>query len=155
QLSWLSGNTSLISFTIGGNENGFPDGMQYRAPRHLIGDPTCQQKIGTYVYFDILRISSTDPTDKYNLPPLFASIKAATPATTRVLVVGYPRLFPVTPPMTCGTGVPTRFFQQSDMVWINSEIAKLNIDLKLAATRAGFVFVSTYNAFQGHELCTP
>jgi hypothetical protein len=40
------------------------------------------------------------------------------------------------------------------MLWMNSEISKMDGTIQAAAKAAKVTYVSAYNVFNGHELCT-
>jgi hypothetical protein len=126
--------------------------MAFCATRGL-GDPTCKSRFEKEVTADLRRLGSKNPTSRNTFASLFRSIERAAPDAT-IAVMGYPRLFPKAPPKNCGTGVPTRNFLKSDMVWLNRVGAKLDKLIMAAARTEGFVYVDLYDAFNGHELCT-
>jgi lysophospholipase L1-like esterase len=68
----------------------------------------------------------------------------------RVVVVGYPRLFPADHGVTRGCG----WLESHERSVMNDLTQRLNGKLRLAAQRAGVEFVATWNALSGHELCT-
>ncbi|HUS26642.1 MAG TPA: GDSL-type esterase/lipase family protein [Nevskiaceae bacterium] len=153
QLSWLDKETELVTFTIGGNNLGFKEVIQYCATRHLAGDPTCQQKYGKMIDQRLKTLASTNPKAEDALPALYQAVKKTAPNAT-ILAEGYTRIFPVNPPKTCATGLPSRNFGRTDMLWLNAQTEKLNAVIKKAATARGIVYVDNSNAFRGHELCT-
>ena len=155
QLHWLDGKTGLVTLTIGGNDLRFRDVMKYCAWRRLDVDPSCQSAFSQTVENNLNRISNTNPRNQDTLASLFRSIKAGAKNIKKVLIVGYPRLFPTSPPATCGTGILGRLFERSDMLWLNRQAVTLDTALRHAADAAGFEFVDTYGAFDGFELCTP
>jgi hypothetical protein len=63
-------------------------------------------------------------------------------------------LFASDPTVSCATGVAYNRFQPSDMIWLNDVAAKLDATIATAAQDAGVTYVSDYNAFAGHELCS-
>jgi len=152
QLSWLDDDTELVTLSIGGNDVGFAEVMKYCATRRL-DDPSCQAKFGKAVDRDLAEIASTNPKDKNTLLSLYRAIRLAAPHA-RVLVLGYPRLFPLSPPARCETGVPARFFEQFDMVWLNGVATSLDQAVREIAESVGFTYVDLYAAFSDHELCT-
>src|ERR1700719_1936159 len=90
---------------IGGNDVDFHDVLQYCATRSDIGSQTCKAKFNQIVNSNIAAISSTDPNNSNTLAYLYKLINKYAPHA-KVLVVGYPRLFPVKPPLFCLTGAP-------------------------------------------------
>ncbi len=162
QRNWLNTVTTLVTLTIGGNDAGFPDVMEYCA-RRTIYEKLCQKKFQDDVTKAIDRISSPKSDQEHSLPKLFAEIRRRSP-NAKVLVVGYPRLFPKIPPVVCLTGAPDhRFplpasqlsiFVKSDMEWMNEMAKQLDYTIATAAANAGFTYIDNYNAMDGHELCT-
>ncbi|MBL7487172.1 SGNH/GDSL hydrolase family protein [Frankia sp. AgB1.9] len=160
QLAWLTTDTKLVTLSIGGNNASFADVMDYCVKR-LVLERTCQSVWAGAVDSEINNLSIGTGRATDNLPDLYASIRQKAPAA-EVLVLGYPRFFPANPPQLCSTttGLPaspapaTFQFARSDMIWINSEIAKLDGVIAQAATKAGFRYVDTFGAFSGHEICS-
>lgn len=167
QLSWLNSHTRLVTLTVGGNDVDFHDVLQYCATRPDVGSKTCEAKFDQIVNSEIAAISSTDPNNSNTLAYLYKLIKKDAP-NAKVLVVGYPRLFPKKPPPFCLTGVPQTsgldigrpaFFIRSDMDWFNREGSILDTAIeritKYEKKNGGdFTYVNTYDALNGHELCT-
>lgn len=84
------------------------------------------------------------------LPPVFARIKAAVNSETRVVVVGYPRIFPTTQAKTVKCG----WLEPHERKTLNRLGSRLDSIEKAAAEQAGVEFISVLNALDGHELCT-
>jgi lysophospholipase L1-like esterase len=152
QLSWLNDATGLVTLTIGGNNVDFHNVMEYCAHRRA-GDKTCQQKFGKIVNADLAALSSDKTTGDSTLAAVFSRVRREAPYA-KILVIGYPRLFPTSPPKGCDTGLFGFTFLQSDIRWINSEELKLDNEIEATAKRFGLTYVDTFNAFQGHEICT-
>jgi lysophospholipase L1-like esterase len=151
QLDSLNGAASsvgLVTFTIGGNDALFGQVMQYCATRKA-EQPSCQEHSEKAVNAALATIQP-------KLTTLYQQVKAKPSLATnaQVLVLGYPRFFPATPPASCATGDPFHTFQQPDMTWINSVIKEFDGKVAAAATAAGITYVDGYSAFAGHELCT-
>lgn len=156
QLDWLTKDTTLTTLTVGGNNAKFADVMDYCAKRFAF-ERSCRQVWAGAVNSAITNMSIGTGHAQDNLPDLYAAIRGAAP-NAKVLVLGYPRFFPNTPPISCRTGVPSPSvlqprFTRSDMKWINAEVASLNRVIQQKAAAAGLIYVDTYNAFEGHELC--
>ncbi len=77
----------------------------------------------------------------------------------KVMVIGYPRLFPPDPPAGCSTGLGTSLGPDT-MRWLNTVVDKLNTTVATAARNADAAFVDTTfileDAERGysHGLCT-
>ncbi len=155
QLSWLTGAKrpiSLVTLTIGGNNAYFAQAMEYCALLDLFVGYSCQSVWAKDVNSAIRKLG--DIHSSISLVKLYRKIKADAGASAKVLVLGYPRLFPARPPGSCATGVLYNTFGHSDMLWLNHEAASMDATIAKAAREAGVTYVSDYNAFAGHELCT-
>jgi lysophospholipase L1-like esterase len=152
QLSWLNSQTGLVTLTIGGNNADFKDVMESCVIAEVTG-VSCQSLWNSKVNAAINLMGTNRSNNPESLVQLYQKIKAKAP-NAKILVVGYPRLFPANPPGSCATGVPGLYFSQSDMSWVNSEIQKLDGVIKAAAVSGGVSYVDTYSVFSGHELCT-
>ena len=100
-----------------------------------------------------LKVLAENNNTTYNLRRLYRDLRKNAP-NAKILVVGYPRFFPTTPPGLCNTRGPGPELTRADMSWINSKIAKANGVIASAAVATGVTFVDVANAFSGHELCT-
>lgn len=78
---------------------------------------------------------------------LYRTIKAAAPEA-RLLVLGYPDLFPRTPTGNCSG------FSATSQRWFNTQEQVLNSLIRTAASQTGAEFVSTYGSFAGHNICS-
>ncbi len=154
QRSWLRPSVDLVSVSVGQNDIGFAALMKYCAARAKKA-ASCQSHSKKTVDAAITALGSTDPATKGNLFSAYVALKTAAPAATLV-VVGYPRPFPLDLPASCPTGLSGKVFTRGDMAWINTEIGRLNTAVAGAAVRAGLrvTYVDTTDAFAGHELCT-
>jgi hypothetical protein len=153
QLSHLNGSTQLITLTVGGNNAFFADVLDYCSKKGLL-QASCQSVYEGSVDSAIHNMAIGTGSSEDDLPDLYAAIRRKAP-NAKVLVLGYPHFFPAKRFTHCGTGVPSRMFAPSDMVWINYEVDSLNSVVRQSATRAGFTYVDVSDAFKGHELCTP
>jgi hypothetical protein len=151
QLDWVDSRSKIVTLTIGGNNVKFPEVMNYCATR--LNFESCEKFYGGSVDGSIANLAKSAGGRVHdNLPDLFGAIKAKAPSA-KVIVLGYPRLFPEKVKSNCNIAVGWAFLA-SDMNWINGETVKLNQVTRAAATNAGFQFVDVYNALKGHELCT-
>jgi hypothetical protein len=148
QLNWLNSSTTLVTLTIGGNNADFVPVMTTCVLSHY-----CQLIWQREVNHAISVMGNDSASNPGSLMRLFVTIRHRAPHA-RVLVVGYPRLFPEHPPLLCATGFPDHYFVRFQMDWINTEIRSMDNTLRAAAQSAGVKYVSTYDAFNGHELCT-
>jgi len=165
QLDHLDDNTRLVTLSIGGNNIGFADiikacyidavvngyfGLSHDFVAHCAGeqDKIVQPKIGA-----LEALPSTSSLDI-----LFSSIRAKA-RNARILVLGYPRLFPLNldSASSCQVyGLPAPFILgYDDQFWMNSIVAELDNVIRRAAEAHGLEYVeASYSAFNGHELCT-
>jgi hypothetical protein len=105
-----------------------------------------------------------DPSSSISLFQAYKAI-AMQASNATIIVMGYPRFFPVHPPLFCYTGANLGplffFFFRPQMDWINSEISSMDNTIANAVTAVraqGYTNVhyvnGSYDAFTGHEMCT-
>ena len=111
--------------------------------------------------------TSTERFAIEDLPKVYAAIKHEAPKA-RIMVLGYPRLFPkgyrnpsgdpTKPESDCVfrvLGIAAGSIDPADINWMNDITHELNEAIKASATAAGVEYVDTYDAFAGHEQCSP
>jgi lysophospholipase L1-like esterase len=152
QLTWVDHLTDLVTISIGGNDLGFAD-VLWQCVRLIRTDP-CQDDVRddgrTWDQFINDQIAQLEmPGGANNLADVYRSIKAKAATGARVLVIGYPRLFPDHWPDWCQSIHPL------DLPWLNQKTADLNAAIQRQASAAGAEYVDTFNVFGGQELCTP
>ena len=134
QIPALSSSTTLVSITVGGNDENFSSVMQ---DCNLKGTTTCVNEIN---------VAKADATA--NLPGKLAgvynAIKAKAP-NAHVVVLGYPDFYDLA--NNC-IGL-----SQDSRTAIDSGIDLLDSITKTAASKAGFTFGDVRSAFDGHEIC--
>jgi lysophospholipase L1-like esterase len=135
QLSSLSSSTTLVSFTIGGNDAGFASIMETCI---LSSTSTCESDIASAE----ASINATLPGE---LATLLADVHAAAPAA-RVVVLGYPDFYDLSPSICIG-------LSRGDHQAIDAGINDLDGILASAASSGGAVFADPRTEFSGHELC--
>ncbi|NHA67325.1 SGNH/GDSL hydrolase family protein [Phycicoccus flavus] len=155
QLDALDEHTSLVTFSVGGNDVGFAevltecvtatavsfyDGVSGAPPTSCRGSQAARDAAG--------RI----PLTQARLTQLLQDIRERAP-NARVVVVGYPRFFPADPSST------TSMIQPGDQRWINEQVGVLDDALRQAVldaggADAGFEFVDPRDAFEGCEIGT-
>jgi lysophospholipase L1-like esterase len=136
QLSPLSSSTTLVSFTIGGNDAGFASIMETCV---LSSTSTCESDISKAE-------SSVNATLPGELNTLIGDIKAHAP-NAKVIVVGYPHFYDLSVPVCIG-------LSSGDHRAIDAGIDDLDGLLSTAAAHNGATFADPRPAFSGHELCT-
>ena len=86
-----------------------------------------------------------------DLDNLYRSIRQAVAAEARVLVLGYPQLFPDDPGGVCLDG---GFINEGERRWLNEKATQLNGVIRANAGEVpGVEFVDVSAAFTGHEIC--
>lgn len=152
QLSYLENlpakSVGLVTLTIGGNDAGFGQVMEYCAERKPTQE-SCQEHSQAEVNDIILKQLAL------NLFALYEQIKSepSLAPNAQILVLGYPQFFPAGQATSCSTGFLSYEFQPSDMAWIDSAIKLVDNDIQASANAAGLTYVDTSNAFAGHQLC--
>jgi lysophospholipase L1-like esterase len=160
QLHWLGGalgtHASLVTLTIGGNNAHFAKAMEacYLNTVGLNLIP-CQTEWNGAVNGAITTMGTNSPGSKESLTQLYEHVAAQAPNAT-ILVVGYPRFFPASPPLFCGTGALGSQFERPQMQWINNEERSMDNTIARAVRETldpNVRYVETYEAFRGHERC--
>ncbi|MGW7541146.1 SGNH/GDSL hydrolase family protein [Streptomyces sp. NPDC054770] len=150
QFSALRRSTKLVTLSIGGNDIGFtsiitncavlgatdPAGAPCKASYDADGTDGVQEAI-----------AQTAP----KVAKVLRGIRKRAPHA-RVLVVGYPDLFPADGG-ACTS--PTAPFAAGDFSWMRDGELALNAMLARQARRAGAQYVDTYTPTIGHDLCAP
>jgi lysophospholipase L1-like esterase len=134
QLSALSSATSLVSLTIGGNDENFSSIME---DCNLDGTDTC-----------VSEVDAAEADANANLPgrldTLFDDISSDAPSA-EVVVLDYPEFYDLS--QDC-VGL-----SQDSRTAIDGGIDTLDGLLQSAAARHGFTFADVRGAFSGHEIC--
>jgi lysophospholipase L1-like esterase len=134
QVLKLSTSTTLVSLTIGGNDEGFASIME---DCNLRGTSTC-----------VREISAAETDAGTNLPgklaQMFAAIAGHAP-NARVVLLGYPRFYDL--------GHNCIGLSQTSRTKIDEGIDVLNAVLAQSAANACVTFADVGNAFDGHEIC--
>lgn len=137
QLGALSGTTSLVTITIGGNDAGFSEVMLSCALYYF----TCQSSI-----------EEADSFIEETLPGLLNTTysdisERATNA--HIVVLGYPRLF-TAEGTTCNFNLLTSGHEKE----LNESANLLDGVIKKRAVAHGFTYVDPREAFAPHEICS-
>jgi lysophospholipase L1-like esterase len=137
QLGTLSGSTSLVTITIGGNDAGFSNVIINCA----------------LVYFTCgSAISEADEFIRKKLPGLlettYKDIRAKA-TSAKVVVLGYPKLF-TKEGKTCNVN----FLTSGNEKRMNESAELLDGVIKGRAEAAKFTFVNPTSAFEPHEVCS-
>jgi lysophospholipase L1-like esterase len=143
QLTRISGDPDLITITIGGNDVGFAEVLRYC----ILGscDRHYNKPSGDVLDGRISKVANV-------LPGLYRRIRARAPRA-RILVVGYPRIFPLNVPggevRNCAAW---ELISPREVAYLNEKASSLNGAIDRAASQAGVDFVDISDAFKGREL---
>ncbi|MFL1431353.1 MULTISPECIES: SGNH/GDSL hydrolase family protein [unclassified Nocardiopsis] len=149
QIERVTAHTSLVTLGIGGNDLGFIPVLR----TCIVRMPLLESSVCTEQEEDIdKRMNRFEET----LATVIAEIRDRAP-DARVLVLGYPRLFPEEPPGMYYT------LTVKDQLWLNGIAERFNERIRDAVYRAdgevygsraaGSVeYVNTFSAFTGHEV---
>jgi lysophospholipase L1-like esterase len=136
QLSALSGSTTLVSITVGGNDVGFSSVMETCV---LESTSSCVSAVSTAES----EVATQLPGE---LNSVLGDIRAAAPAA-KVVVLGYPELYDLSRSSSC-IGLST-----TDRTDLNQAADQLDSAVQAAAQRFGDVYVDVRPYFAGHEIC--
>lgn len=150
QLDVLGADTTLVSVGIGGNDqNLFGNvlaGCSATAIEVLAGSTApCKQRYGTKFSADIAAIGTA-------VRGALSQVRKEAP-NARVVVVGYPALFPSTTAgqLACvAAGIP---FTPEDVEFLDGVERALNATLAEQADAVGVEFLDTYTPSVGHDMC--
>jgi hypothetical protein len=110
-----------------------------------IADPNCvahyRRPEGDRLEADIARVGA-------QLPEVYAQIRDAAPAA-RLVVLGYPRLFPDDLSRNCAAWEQ---ISQPEASYLNEKTRSLNAAIQAAALSSGVDFIDVTEAFDGLEL---
>lgn len=150
QLDALGPGTTLVTLSVGGNDAGFSDVLT-----------TCVVKVplSAACRAQNAAVTAKLPRIGTDVTALLGEINRRSPAA-RIILVGYPRLFPEGPSASAAT------IGTTDQRWLNAVDRRLDDTLRAAARGVdqrinrdqgpGTVeFVDAYTAFAGHEIGTP
>src|SRR6185437_1003930 len=146
QLNALASDDSVVMLTLSGDDIGFGatlDTCMELSVTGLFGSP-CERHF-TSGGTDQLAARVTAETEK--ITTVLATIRARAPRA-RILVVGYPDLFPQRG--GCWPVVP---ITNGDVAYLRSTELLLNAMLASDAMAAGATFVDTYTPTIGHDIC--
>ncbi|GAA1154834.1 lysophospholipase L1-like esterase [Kitasatospora gansuensis] len=145
QLDALSAGTKLVTVGIGGNDVGFLDVLSRCAMAGLTGSG-CRKTFESADGTD--QVSRRITTAGEKLGAVLAETGRRAPAA-KVLVVGYPALFPADPAGCAKT--LGRAAAAADVSYLTRKAEELNAELKRRAAAAGAKYVDTTVA--GHDMC--
>lgn len=146
QLKWVTRSTRLVTLTVGWSDAGLPAaiaGCERKASR-------CQARWSRAVGAGIAALGRR--SGPRSLSRLYRRIRAKAPGA-KVVVLGYPQVFPSPAPRSCSFGRHRRL-SSAAMTWLDSEVARLDAAIAAAALAAHVSYVDAWQAFAGHEACT-
>ena len=136
QVSALSGSTTLVSITIGGNDAGFSTVMETCV---LSPTSTCLSAVATAKDFVVHKLPNL-------LTNTLQAIHAHAP-NARIVLLGYPELYDLSTSGTC-VGLSTR-----DRTALNDGADALDNALAAAAAANKAVWADVRGQFAHHEIC--
>lgn len=137
QLGTLSGSTTHVTLTVGGNDAGFSKVITTCAQPYWASD--CNGAIDDAQSF----IRNSLPS---RLNPLYRAVRTKAP-NAKIVIVGYPRLFNGE---DCNAGT---FFSPAEETRLNATADLLDTTIRGRASAYGFSFVDPRTAFTGHAIC--
>jgi lysophospholipase L1-like esterase len=139
QIAALEPTTDLVTITIGGNDAGFGPVLQTCTAAE--SDRTCFAAVDAAEAFErtVLR-------DR--LARTYAAIRAAAPQA-HVIVLGYPRLFELTP--SCADPLAPNLTRRSKL---NEGADVLNSVIRSVSQQHGLSFTDMRDRFAGHGVCS-
>ncbi len=137
QLGTLSGTTTHVTLTVGGNDAGFSRVITTCAQPFWASD--CGGAIDQAQSY----IKNSLPA---RLDSLYRAVRTKAPGAT-VVIVGYPRLFNGE---DCNAGT---YFSPAEETRLNSTADLLDTTVRGRASAAGFAFVDPRSSFTGHAIC--
>lgn len=136
QFDAITKDTTLVTFSIGGNDMGFGDVLQ----DCVVDGATCEEKNEAEFQRKLVSLKPV-------LILRYADAKKRASDDARIIVVGYPHLFPDEP----SNSYRNLLFAQ-DQVWMNGKGDQLNEMIAAAAREAGVEFIDPTDAFNGHGI---
>ena len=154
QLDHLNASTSLVTFSIGGNDAGFSTLFSKCITAAPFTTCSGNKEVSEQVDGAISALAGkTTRAGITSYDTLVADIAARAPGAT-VVAVGYPRMFT---PQGAGQILPVpgrcEGVTKVDQRWINAKTNEINAAAKAAAQRHGYRFADPSGSFAGHELC--
>lgn len=129
----------LVTLSIGGNDVGFVEVLR-RCVTALRRCDTIYRKGGA----DDLEQRISKLADR--LPDVYRQVLAAAPGA-RLVVVGYPRIFPSRPGL-----INCAWMAGAELRYLNGKAESLNAAIQRAAARAGVSYIDVSSALEDHEL---
>ena len=128
---------TLVTVTIGGNDVGF---------KTILGSCRFYPRCLTNLPSNLATVDLVASQLRFNLLP---AIQKAAPAA-KIVVVGYPRLFPASKYSNVNCG----WLTETKRIALNTLDGHMDSTYKAQVGKFGATYVSTYDSLAGHELCT-
>jgi lysophospholipase L1-like esterase len=138
QISAVGAATDLVTITIGGNDAGFAPVLQTCTVAE--SDRTCLAAVDEAEVFELFVLPA-------RLARTYAAVRGAAPHA-RVVVLGYPRLFELTP--SCDPQLPNLARRRK----LNEGADVLNNVIGTVSKLYGLSFTDVRDRFAGHGLCS-
>ena len=154
QLDHLNSSTSLVTFSIGGNDAGFSTLFSKCVTAAPFTTCSGNKEVSEQVDGAIDALAGkTTRAGITSYDTIMTDIAARAPGAT-VVAVGYPRMFT---PRGAGQILPVpgrcEGVTKVDQRWINAKTNEINAAASAAAQRHGHRFTDPSASFAGHELC--
>jgi PKD repeat protein/lysophospholipase L1-like esterase len=150
QAKWASG-AGLVTLSIGGNDLGFVDVLKgciatYVIQARIPFPAPCKIVAGPMVESNLRQLETT-------LPGELEKLHKREAGNGRLILVGYPQIFPATKPFPAN--LPCQLIHPSDISWMHDMVTHANQALLRIANRAGVEFVdpNADGAFDGRDVC--
>ncbi|MGW4599844.1 SGNH/GDSL hydrolase family protein [Streptomyces sp. NPDC004457] len=150
QLDAVHRGTDLVTVTVGGNDIGFSTVLGTCA-QLTAADPAGTPCRTHFAGTGVDRISDAIARTGPKVAQVLRGIHKRAPHA-RVLVVGYPDLFPDDGVGCTSKTVP---LAMGDFAWLRDKEKELNAMLARQARTSGARYVNTYAPTVGHDLCKP
>jgi len=148
QLNALAPDDALVLVTLGGDDLGFSSVLD-ECMKLSFTDPWGSPCQAHYTSGGTDQLAALIKAEAPKMATLLTEIAARAPQA-RIVLVGYPDLFPLSG--GCWPGVP---ITDGDIAYLRGLEIKLNAMLAAAAKPAGATFVDTYTPTIGHDFCQP
>ena len=148
QLNSLAPDDSLVVLTLGGDDLGFMNVLD-ECMELSFTDPWGSPCRAHYTGGGADQLAALVKAEGPKMTAVLAEIAARAPQA-RIVVVGYPDLFPVSG--GCWPAVP---ITDGDVAYLRGVELQLNAMLAADAKKAGATFVNTYGPTVGRDFCQP
>jgi lysophospholipase L1-like esterase len=148
QLNALAPDDSLVLLTLGGDDLGFMNVLD-KCMELSFTDPWGSPCKAHYTQGGTDQLAAAVQAEAPRMAAVLAGIAARAPRA-RIVVVGYPDLFPLNG--GCWPAVP---ITDGDVAYLRGIELQLNAMLATDAKAADATFVNTFNPTIGHDFCQP